>query len=274
MYKPSSHNKSPITEPCAPSRSIKRPLCVGANIEQRPWKPTARKAAINNEFLPGKPAYQMLPPYMGPNVIDSRKKSAPAYSLGRKSVQKPNNIGVGPAKVNVRGLCNRGLRTAPAFSLKCREQGVTKFLSPSPTKYSTQKSFKAITKAIPQFSFGKRPIVFKTLPTPGKQDKQKLNCPYLKLNKTLLTAPNVYNLPPVFGTAKEGQIKSAPAFTMLGRANPQKDPALRYPGPADHKPNYRYQQKLSPRYTLHIKHKAVTDEHMKSGPASHCPENV
>lgn len=61
---------------------------------------------------------------------------------------------------------------------------------------------------------------------------------------------------------------------MLGRQKPRQIPALIYPGPGDYENNYRYIQKLSPRFSLRNKHKVINDEHMKPGPAAHCPERV
>lgn len=81
-------------------------------------------------------------------------------------------------------------------------------------------------------------------------------------------------MPPVVGTAKEGKIRAAPAFSMLGREKPRQIPAWIFPGPGDYENNYRHIQKLSPRFTMGIKHKVISDEHMKPGPGAHCPERV
>lgn len=87
-------------------------------------------------------------------------------------------------------------------------------------------------------------------------------------------APNVYNLPPVFGTAKEGKIKAAPAFSMLGHLKPRQIPAWIFPGPGDYENNYCNLKRVSPRYSMRPKHKVISDEHMKPGPGAHCPEKV
>ncbi|KAM7352196.1 ciliary microtubule associated protein 1B-like isoform 2-T2 [Cochliomyia hominivorax] len=238
VYKPPARLKSPIKKACEKIPQPKRPLSIGAHIEQRFWKPTIRKGRVVAEPIPGKPSYKSIPPYIGTNIIDSKKKSAPAYSLGRKIPKKLDYSDEGPAKFNIRGLYNRGLQTAPAYSLKSRRADIKRFQAPPANKYHIEKAIKATSQTIPKYTF----------------------------------APNVYNLPPVFGTAKEGQIKAAPAFTMLGRGKPKQILSLKFPGPGDYENNYRYVQKLSPRFTLHSKHKVISDEHMKPGPAAHCPE--
>ncbi|XP_037814175.1 outer dense fiber protein 3-like [Lucilia sericata] len=251
VYNTPTRLKSPIKGPCEKIPQTKRPIRIGANIEQKPWQPTTRRGRIAAEYIPGKPAYRSIPAYLGSYIVDSKKKSAPAYSLGKRIIRKQDYTDDGPDKFNIRGLCNKGLQTAPAFSLKSRRADIKRFQAPPANKYSIEKALKATTKTIPTFSFGKRPVAIKTIPTPG---------------------PNVYNLPPVFGTAKQGEIKAAPAFTMLGRKKPRQIPTLINPGPGDYENNYRYLQNFSPRYTLHSKHKVISDEHMKPGPAAHCPE--
>lgn len=273
VYKPHPLLKSPIKAACEKRSLNKRPLSVGSNIEQKPWQPTTRKGHIGAEHIPGKPSYRSIPSYLGSKVIDSKKKSSPAYSLGKRIKQKTDCTDEGPAKFNIRGLCNKGLQTAPAFSLKSRRPDPKKFLAPSANKYFIDKALKATTKTIPKFSFGKKPGAIKTVPTPG--DVRSFFCGSSRFQVNFfITAPNVYNLPPVFGTAKEGQIKSAPAFSMLGRSKVRRIPALNVPGPGDYENNYRILQKQPPRFSMRSKHKVISDEHMKPGPAAHCPERV
>lgn len=160
--------KSPIKGPCEKLPETKRPLSIGASIEQKPWLLTIRRGRIGAEHIHGKPAYKAIPTYLGAHVVDSKKKSAPAYSMGRRITRKWDYTEDGPAKFNVSGLCNKGLQTAPAFSLKSRRPDIKRFQAPPANKYSIENALKATTKTIPKFSFGKRPGIIKTIPSPGQ----------------------------------------------------------------------------------------------------------
>lgn len=160
--------KSPVVAACEKISQKKRLIRVGANIEQRLWKPTIRKKRIASEPLPGKPSYKAVPPYLGPHVVDSKKKSAPAYSLKGRRVRKRVCTEDGPAKFDITGVTNRGIASAPAYSLKSRRQESKIFQPPAANKYHIDVAIKATTKKIPTFSFGKRPAPIKSIPTPGK----------------------------------------------------------------------------------------------------------
>lgn len=168
VYKPPERLKSPIKAACEWVPQKKRPISVGANIEQRPWKKMVRKKRIASEPIYGRPAYKTIPPYLGPNVVDSKKKSAPAYSLKGRIVQKSTFAEDGPAKFDISGLTNRGITGAPAYTLKSRRQACKTFQPPAANRYDIDVAVKATTKTIPSYSLGKRPVHIKTIPTPGK----------------------------------------------------------------------------------------------------------
>lgn len=47
----------------------------------------------------------------------------------------------------------------------------------------------------------------------------------------LLTAPNEYSIPTVLGSSKEGKIRSAPAYTIIGRQKQTLPQVVQFPGP-------------------------------------------
>ncbi|XP_073826256.1 ciliary microtubule associated protein 1A-like [Musca autumnalis] len=252
VYKPSKRLQTRFKSPCQKERQEKKRLLnAGTNIEQKPWKPTLRKGKSTNQQLVGKPAYKLVPPLLGPHIVDSKKKSAPAYSISRKITRRHLHIEDGPAKYNVAGVYNKGVHKPPAFSLKFRLNDLKKWSPPEPGRYNIQSAEAVTSKTTPSYSFGKRPVIIKTLPTP---------------------APNVYNLPTTLGTAKESQIKAAPAFSLLGREKPRQIPAFILPGPGQYEDNSKHFRKNPPKFSMHIKHKVISDEHLKPGPGAYCPE--
>lgn len=76
------------------------------------------------------------------------------------------------------------------------------------------------------------------------------------------------------GSSKDGTIKSAPAFSMAGRQKPRISPTLFVPGPGSYDGEYQVVTKKSPMYSMGIKHKGPTDDHLKPGPGAHCPEKI
>lgn len=142
---------------------------MGSKIEQKVWKPTTRKGRIAAEVLPGAPSYKALPPLLGPNIIDSKKKSAPAYTIRRKTQRRGENLQEGLAKYNVAGVSNTGIHRPPAFSLKSRPKDIKKYIGPGANRYEIKPSYEATVRTIPKYSFGKRPVPLKSLPTPGKK---------------------------------------------------------------------------------------------------------
>lgn len=87
------------------------------------------------------------------------------------------------------------------------------------------------------------------------------------------TAPNVYKIPTVLGSSKEGPIRSAPAYTMAGREKDSLIPTLVLPGPGYYDGEYTAVKPKPPVYTMRGKYKMVTDDN-KPGPGAHCPEKV
>uniref|UniRef100_A0A1I8NPF3 Uncharacterized protein n=1 Tax=Stomoxys calcitrans TaxID=35570 RepID=A0A1I8NPF3_STOCA len=251
VHKQTTRFQVRFKEPSIKSPQEKRLLNVGTNIEQKPWSPTKRKGKNTSEKLRGKPSYKSIAPLLGPNIIDSRKRSAPAFSFGRNDTRRQNIIDEGPAKYNVAGVYNKGIHKPPAFTIKSRPKDITKCIGPEATKYKIESAFKATTNSIPSYSFGKRPVAIQTLPTP---------------------APNCYNLPPILGTAKESHIKAAPEFSLVGRQKPRQIPLHVFPGPGDYEDNSSFLRKLPPKFSMHIKHKVISDEHQKPGPGAYKPE--
>ncbi|XP_061395458.1 ciliary microtubule associated protein 1A-like [Musca vetustissima] len=253
VYKTSKRLQARFKSSCQQKEEPKKRLLnAGTNIEQKPWQPTTQRKGKNagHQSL-GKPSYKLVPPLLGPNIIDSKKKSAPAYSISRKTTRRHSHIEDGPAKYNVAGIYNKGVHRPPAFSLKFRPNDLKKWSPPEPGRYNIQTAILATTKSTPAFSFGKRPIAIKSLPTP---------------------APNVYNLPTTLGTAKESQIKAAPAYSLIGRDKPRQIPAFILPGPGQYEDNSKHFRKSPPKYSMHTRHKVISDEHLKPGPGAYCPE--
>ncbi|XP_075150085.1 uncharacterized protein LOC142224183 isoform X2 [Haematobia irritans] len=253
VYKPSSRLQVRFKDDCSNVKVAKRPLNVGSNIEQKPWSPTKRRGVNLSKRLIGKPSYKIIPPLLGPNVVDSKKRSAPAYSIGRIDIRCQKILNEGPAKYNVSGIYNKGAHRPPAFTIKSRTSDIKKWLGPAPSRYEITSALKATIKTTPAYTFGKRPAIIKTLRPP---------------------APNIYTLPPTFGTAKESQIKAAPAFSIAGREKPRQIPVHVLPGPGQYEDNSKMFCKQLPKYSMHIKHKIISDEHMKPGPGAYCAERL
>uniref|UniRef100_A0A1A9WWA4 Uncharacterized protein n=1 Tax=Glossina brevipalpis TaxID=37001 RepID=A0A1A9WWA4_9MUSC len=228
-------------------------IAVGAHVRQCVWKPAIRKCRPTCEPLPGKPAYRALPPIVGAKVIDSTKKTAPAYSFGRKTCARRTHIDDGPAKFDVSGISNRGSYKKVGVAMKSRRIELRAFSTPGVGNYTVDSGFGVTTKTVPQYSFGKKPQQLKSFMTP---------------------APNVYNLPPVVGTAKEGNKKAAPAFTMLGREKPRKLTCFIYPGPGDYEDKSAYERKRPPKYTMRPQVKILDDRINRPAPNAHHAELV
>lgn len=168
VYKTTKRLRGRFKSPCSKEPSKKRLLNAGTNIEQKPWTPTQRKGKSHPQQLIGKPSYKAVPPLLGPHIVDSKKKSAPAYSISRKTTRRHLHIEDGPAKYNIAGIYNKGVHRPPAFSLKFRPNDLKKWSPPEPGRYDIQAAVTATIKSVPSYSFGKRTKVIKTLPTPGK----------------------------------------------------------------------------------------------------------
>lgn len=91
---------------------------------------------------------------------------------------------------------------------------------------------------------------------------------------TSLPAPNVYKIPTILGSSKEGGIRSAPAFTITGRQKSKINPNVFIPGPGAYESNVDPLQKKSPVYSMSARYGIPTDNHSKPGPGAHYPEKV
>lgn len=87
------------------------------------------------------------------------------------------------------------------------------------------------------------------------------------------TAPNVYKIPTVMGSSKEGKIRSAPAYTITGREKPPLIPVMIFPGPGYYDGEYTVVKPKPPVYSMRGKYK-MGSEDSKPGPGAHCPEKV
>lgn len=89
-----------------------------------------------------------------------------------------------------------------------------------------------------------------------------------------MLAPNVYRIPTILGSSKEGGIRSAPAFTITGRHKAPVQPTISVPGPGSYDAKLELLQRKSPMYSMATRFRLPNDSHMKPGPGAHCPEKV
>lgn len=97
---------------------------------------------------------------------------------------------------------------------------------------------------------------------------------YYKILLFYFVAPNVYKIPTVVGSSKEGPIRSAPAFSMTNRRRPSLPPTIFVPGPGTYEADYELLKRKQPVYSIGMRHKVISDDHLKPGPGAHCPEKV
>lgn len=140
---------------------------MGAGFEQRPWTPTVRRGIIQAEVQGPGPACVQLPTYIGRKTQESKKNTAPAYSLGRKWRGKDDSLGPGPAQYNVTGLGAKGKDTPPAASLQSRPPDMSKFSTPAPGEYDVDKGSKMVVDAAPKYTFGLKTVADPKQVTPG-----------------------------------------------------------------------------------------------------------
>lgn len=86
-------------------------------------------------------------------------------------------------------------------------------------------------------------------------------------------APNQYSIPTVLGSSKEAHIRSAPAYTLVGRQKQRPPPAALVPGPGTYDSQYESVLHKSPQFSMgqRISHKIKTEG---PGIGSHFPEKV
>lgn len=91
----------------------------------------------------------------------------------------------------------------------------------------------------------------------------------------LFIAPNVYNIPSVLGATKEGNKKTAPAYSISGRQKTFADERILVPGPGAYetiKPDAV--RVKSPAYSISARFELPSDHSKIPGPGAHCPEKV
>ena len=89
------------------------------------------------------------------------------------------------------------------------------------------------------------------------------------------SAPNVYNIPSVLCGTKEGNKKTAPAYSISGRQKVFTDDRVLVPGPGAYeviKPDAITAK--SPAYSISARFQLPDDHSQKPGPGAHCPEKV
>jgi len=100
--------------------------------------------------------------------------------------------------------------------------------------------------------------------------KKIFQCVFYKFNNA---APNVYKIPTVLGTSKEGQIQSAPAYTITGRNKKSISLSVNFPGPGAYDAKLEGMIKKPPQYSMAARFDIPVDN-MKPGPGAHSPEKV
>jgi hypothetical protein len=90
-----------------------------------------------------------------------------------------------------------------------------------------------------------------------------------------ISAPNVYNIPSALGGTKEGNKKTAPAYSISGRQKIFTDDRILVPGPGAYeviKPDAV--RAKSPAYSMSARFPLPDDHSQIPGPGAHCPEKV
>lgn len=88
-------------------------------------------------------------------------------------------------------------------------------------------------------------------------------------------APNVYNIPSVLGTTKEGNKKTAPAYSISGRQRVFTDDRILVPGPGSYEAiKADAVRAKSPAYSISARYQLPDDHSKIPGPGAHCPEKV
>lgn len=112
--------------------------------------------------------------HAGSKVPDSKKKGAPSYSFGHKTVSKDETTGPGPALYNVAGMVPKGKEYPRAATLQSRPKELSRFVNPGPGEYDVLNASKAVIDATPKYTFGKRPPHIKYQLIPGKSQRSRV----------------------------------------------------------------------------------------------------
>ena len=153
-----------------------------------------------------------------PNIKESTKQKAPAYTFGGRFKSSSDKVSPSPNSYNTTGLTTKGPSKndincvipiliftgksgAPSSTLHVKLRDLKKFSTPSPNSYNPQTAAKEVKKSEPSYSFG-----IKT-----EKGQGRAVCP----------APNAYAVPP---------IKEAPAYSLAARSKEHKFAIVPGPG--------------------------------------------
>lgn len=93
------------------------------------------------------------------------------------------------------------------------------------------------------------------------------------VNLYVFLAPNEYSIPTVLGSSKEGKIRSAPAYTIIGRHKKLPPPTIKVPGPGTYDGRYDFVYRSAPHFSIAEKLVKV-EKPVGPGPGAHRPEMV
>lgn len=88
-----------------------------------------------------------------------------------------------------------------------------------------------------------------------------------------MAAPNNYSIPSILGSSREGKIKSAPAYTIVGRNKQKVPPTSAFPGPGAYDSRFESLLPKPPQYSMGERIN-VKDRYPGPGPGAHSPEKV
>jgi len=204
-----------------------------------------RRGPIAAEFAGPGPAAITLPILFGnPNIKESTKLKAPAYTFGGRFKSSSDKVSPSPNSYNTTGLTTRGKSGAPSASLHVKLRDLKKFSTPSPNSYNPQSAAKELKKSEPSYSFGIK----------AEGGRGRSLCP----------APNAYSVP---------AIKESPAYSLAARAKENKVALV--PGPGSYEPcNVNLMKKKFPAYSLGKRYNAAADRTSKPGPGAYIPEKI
>lgn len=87
-------------------------------------------------------------------------------------------------------------------------------------------------------------------------------------------APNEYSIPTILGSSKEGKIRSAPAYTIIGRQKQPEPQVLKFPGPGAYDGRYEVTLRKPPQFSMGERLTKNENKGIVPGPAAHFPEKV
>ncbi|XP_043269482.1 sperm-tail PG-rich repeat-containing protein 2-like isoform X3 [Venturia canescens] len=179
----------------------------------------------------------------------------PRYTFGtRTAFHKPNETPAAPGVYSPE-RSNDFLNKGPAFSLGAKATEGKLSPSPGPGVYSPEKAL-AIWQNAMRFTFGSRLSSERR----GNDD---------------LPAPNVYTIPSVLCGTKEGNKKTAPAYSISGRQKVLTDDRTLVPGPGTYEAiRTDILRAKSASYSMSARFSLPNDHAKIPGPGAHCPEKV